>query len=251
MRALWSGTIQFGLVALPVKLYSATEEQRVRLREVHAADAGRVRHRRVCEAEDREISWEEVGRGWELPDGRLVPLSEQDLERLPLPTRHVVEVLGFTPASAIDPITFSKPYYAGPAGADRPYALLAAGLERTGYAGVCKVAIRGRERLALLWPRRGVLVVQTLLWPAEVRDPGGLAPQVPVAETELRLAEVLMEEMLGVQLEELHDEYGRALEELVTAKLTGGELAGTPEPQPPVDLMVALEESVRRSRRHR
>ncbi|MFD7206153.1 Ku protein [Streptomyces sp. NPDC059893] len=95
MRALWSGVIQFGLVVLPVKLFSATEEHRVRLREIHAADGGRVQHRRFCEAEGREIGYEEVGRGWELPDGQLVPLTDQDLERLPLATRHVVEVLGF------------------------------------------------------------------------------------------------------------------------------------------------------------
>ncbi|MFD4653217.1 Ku protein [Streptomyces sp. NPDC058441] len=188
MRALWSGVIQFGLVVLPVQLFSATEEHRVWLREVQAADGGRVQHRRFCEAEDREIGYEEVGRGWELPDGRLVPLSDQDLARLSLATRHVVEVLGFVLWQDIDPISFSRPYYVGPDGppAEWPYALLVEALARTGQVGVCKVAVRSRERIALLRPRHGILVLQTLLWQDELRDPGDLAPSAPVTEAGAR-----------------------------------------------------------------
>jgi DNA end-binding protein Ku len=252
MRALWSGVIQFGLVVLPVKLFSATEEHTVRLREIHAADSGRVQHRRFCEAEDREIGYEEVGRGWELPDGQMVPLTDEDLARLPLATRHVVEVLGFVPGQDIDPISFSRPYYVGPGGppADRPYALLVAALARTGQVGVCKVAVRSRERIALLRPRHGVLVLQTLLWHDELRDPAGLAPSAPVTDRELELAEVLMRELTGVEVDQLQDEYRHALEQLVEAKVSGGELAAPPEPAPAVDLMAALEESVRAARAH-
>ncbi|MFE7017582.1 Ku protein [Streptomyces sp. NPDC057651] len=159
MRALWSGVIQFGLVVLPVKLFSATEEHRVRLREIHVADSGKVGHRRFCEAAfHRGLPYEEVGRGWELPDGQLVPLADQDLERLPLATRHVVEVLGFVPGQDIDPISYRRPYYVGPDGppAECPYALLVEALARTGQVGVCKVAVRSRERphLAPRWPKR-------------------------------------------------------------------------------------------------
>ncbi|MFB7755695.1 Ku protein [Streptomyces sp. NPDC056121] len=252
MRALWSGVLQFGLVVLPVKLFSATEEHRVRLRKVHAADGGRVQHRRFCESEDREIPYEEVGRGWELSDGRLVPLSDQDLERLPLATRHVVQVLGFVPWQDIDPISFSRPYYVGPDGppADRPYALLVEALARTGQTGVCKVAVRSRERIALLRPHHGILILHTLLWQDELRDPGDLAPSTPVTDRELELAEVLMRELPGVGVGQLRDEYRQALEDLVAAKLSGDELAAPPEPVPAVDLMAALQESVRAARAH-
>ncbi|MFF1594078.1 Ku protein [Streptomyces sp. NPDC058286] len=252
MRALWSGVIQFGLVVLPVKLFSATEEHHVRLREIHAADSGRVQHRRFCEAEDREIPYEEVGRGWELPDGQLVPLSDEDLARLPLATRHVVQVLGFVPGQDIDPISYSRPYYVGPGGppAERPYALLVEALARTGQAGVCKVAVRSRERIALLRPRHGILILQTLLWQDELRDPGNLAPSAPVTEGELELAEVLIRELPGVEVDQLRDEYRHALEQLVEAKASGGQLAAPPQPGPAIDLMAALEESVRAAHAH-
>lgn len=254
MRAVWSGTISFGLVAMPVRLYAATEERSVRLREVHAADGGRVRHRRWCEAEDREIPYGEVGRGWELPDGRLLPLSEVELERLPLPTRRVVDVVGFVQPAALEPVQFQRAYYVGPDSVTgpgaRPYTLLAQALERTGLVGVCRVAIRSRERLAALYPRPGgVLVLHTLLWADEVRQPGeGLVPAVEVTERELELAEVLIRELVGVEVGELRDEYRRALEALVEAKLAGEEPPPVPEPAPVVDLMAALEESVRQAR---
>ena len=250
MKAIWSGTITFGLVAVPVRLYTATEEHHVRLREIHTADASRVRHRRVCEVEDREIPYEEIGRGWEMPDGRLVPLTDDDLERLPLATRHVVDVMGFVPSQDVDPILYSKPYYVGsgaPA-ADRPYALLVEALARTGYVGVCKIAVRSRERLAVLRPRHGLLICQSLLWPEEVRDPGDLTSSAPVTDRELQLAEVLVRELTGIEVGELHDEYRHALEELVSAKVSGGEIAAPPEPEPAVDLMAALEASVRTAR---
>jgi DNA end-binding protein Ku len=132
-----------------------------------------------------------------MPDGSVVPLIEADLERLPLPTKHTCEVLGFVPGADIDSISFARPYYAGPGGpgAERPYALLVEALARTGMVGVAKLAIRSRERLALLRPRHSVLVVQTLLWEDELREPGDLAPSAPVTDRELALAEVLIREL--------------------------------------------------------
>jgi DNA end-binding protein Ku len=253
MRATWSGLIQFGMVALPVRLYAATEEHPVRLHEIHTADASRVEHRRFCKAEGREIPYEEVGRGFPMPDGRMVPLTEEDLSHLPLPTKRTIEVLGFVPGQDIDPISYGKPYYAGPGdpGADRPYALLVEALARTGCVAVAKIAIRSRERLALLRPRHGVLVLQTLLWEDELRDPGDLAPSAPVTDRELELAEVLIRELTGIEVGGLHDEYAHALEQLVTAKESGGELAEPAQALHPVDLMAALEESVRAARTHR
>jgi DNA end-binding protein Ku len=137
MRATWSGLIQFGMVVLPVRLYVATQEHAVRLHEIHTTDAGRVEHRRFCRAEGREIPYEEVSRGFAMPDGRMVPLSEEDLAHLPLPTKRVIEVMGFVPGQDIDPISYGRPYFAGPGGpgADRPYALLVEALARTGCVG--------------------------------------------------------------------------------------------------------------------
>lgn len=254
MRATWSGMIQLGLVALPVRLYAATEEHPVRLHEIHTVDTSRVAHRRFCRAEGREIPYDEIGKGAVMPDGSLVPITEDDLALLPLPTKRTIEVIGFVPGQDIDPISHGKPYYVGPGGpeADRPYVLLTEALSRTGYVAVAKLVVRSRERLALLRPRRGVLVCQTLLWEDELRDPGDLAPTTPTTERELELAEVLIRELTGVDIGDLHDEYGHALEQLVAAKSSGRELTESPAPaQPTVDLMTALEESVRAARSRR
>jgi DNA end-binding protein Ku len=250
MKVTWSGMIQVGLVALPIGLYAATEEHPVRLHEIHVADGSRVEHRRICKAENREIPYEQVGRGYALPDGRMVPLTEEDLARLPLPTKRTVDVLGFVPSEDIDPISFGRPYYAAPGpGADRPYTLLVEALARTGNVAVSKVALRSRERLALLRPRHGILILQTLLWQDELRDPGDLAPSTPVTDRELELAEVLIRELAGINVGEVHDEYAHALEQLVDAKITGGELVEPAEPAPALDLLAALEESVRAAER--
>ncbi|MBT2508542.1 hypothetical protein J7I98_22155 [Streptomyces sp. ISL-98] len=185
-----------------------------------------------------------------MPGGQVVPLTEEDLAHLPLPTKRTFEVMGFVASQDIDPISYGKPYYAGPGGegAERPYALLVEALARTSYVGVGKIAIRSRERLAVLRPRRGVLVLQTLLWGDELREPGDLAPSAPVTDRELELAEVLIRELTGIDVREVHDEYGQALEQLVAAKAGGGQLAELVEAVPVVDLMAALEESVRAAR---
>jgi DNA end-binding protein Ku len=247
VKATWSGVIQFGLVVLPIRLYAATEEHPVRLHEIHVEDGSRVEHRRFCKAENREVPYEQVGRGITLADGHVVPLTEEDLARLPLPTKRAVDVLGFVAYEDIDPISFGRPYYAGPGpGADRAYALLVEAMARTGYVAVAKVALRSRERLALLRPRHGMLILQTLLWQDELRDPGDLAPCTPLTERELELAEVLIHELTGIDVGDVHDDYAHALAQLVDAKIAGGELAEPAEPAPALDLMTALQESIAR-----
>lgn len=250
MRAVWTGHVAFGLVTIPVKLYAATEEIGPGLHQVHTC-GGRIRHRRVCEREDIEVPQSEISRGWETPDGRTVVLSDEDMDHLPLPTRKTVEVLGFVDDQDVDPITYATPYYAAPNGptAQRPYALLVEALARHGTVAVCKVTLRTRERLAVLRPHRGVLVCHTLRWPQEVRDPGDLASSAPVTDRELTLAEVLMDALAGVDLADLHDDYAEALQQLVAAKASGGELAELVEPPPAVDLMAALEASIRQAGR--
>ncbi|MGW0778982.1 non-homologous end joining protein Ku [Streptomyces sp. NPDC002835] len=206
----------------------------------------RVEHRRFCRAEGREIPYEEVGRGFAMPDGRTVALTDEDLEHLPLPTKRTVEVLGFVPGQDIDPISYNRPYYVGPGGpeADHSYVLLVEALARTGYVAVAKIASRSRERLALLRARRGILILQTLLWEDELRDPGDIAPSAPVTDRELELAEVLVRELTGIEVGELHDEYAHALEQLVAAKASGGTPPVLKAAPPAVDLIAALGESI-------
>ncbi|WP_055495606.1 Ku protein [Streptomyces sp. TP-A0356] len=246
-QAVWTGWISFGLVSMPVRLFPATREHLVQLHEVHAADGSRIRHRRVCEAEGREVDWQEVAKGYQTADGRTVVLREEDLEALPLPSRHVIEVLGFVPVDGLDPILFSRAYYAAPQQdlARRPYALLVAALTRAERAAVAKVTLCTRERLAAVWPRRETLVVQTLLWPEEVREPGGPAVSAPLTGQELELGSLLMAQLPEPDFSSLHDEYAAALQQLVTAKETGGELARLADPEPAVDLVAALEASLR------
>jgi DNA end-binding protein Ku len=248
MRAVWSGHVAFGLVTIPVKLYAATEEIGPGLHQVHTC-GGPIRHRKVCEREGIEVPHHEIERGWEAPDGRTVVLSNEDMDHLPLPTKRVAEVLGFVGDQDVDPITYATPYYSAPDGpaAQRPYALLVEALARHGTVAVCKVTLRTRERLAALRPHRGILVCHTLRWPQEVRDPGDIASSAPVTDRELSLAEVLMDVLAGVEMADLHDDYAEALQQLVAAKSAGGELAEPPEPVPAVDLMAALEASIRQA----
>ncbi|TKA00112.1 non-homologous end joining protein Ku [Actinacidiphila oryziradicis] len=249
MRSMWSGYVSFGLVTIPVKLYAATEDVRTPLHEVHTCGS-RIRHRRVCEREDREVTQEEIRRGWQAPDGEVVVLGAGDLEHLPLPTLKTAEVLGFVDDGDVDPLMYDRPYWAGPAGdaAQRPYALLVEALARHGTVAVCKVALRTRERLAVLRPRHGMLVLHTLRWPEEIRDPGDLTSSAPVTDRELQLAEVLMDALAGVDIGDLRDEYAVALEQLIVAKVSGRELEADAEPEPAVDLVAALERSIRDAR---
>ncbi|MEU4094481.1 Ku protein [Streptomyces sp. NPDC026673] len=247
MHAIWTGYISFGLVTLPIHLYSAAEEHGTGFHQVHARDGSRVRHRRVCESEDVEVPQSEIARGLERPDGRTVVLLDEDLAGLPLPTKRTVEVLGFIDEGDVDPVLYSRPYWVGAAGeqGQRPYALLVEALARHGRVAVAKVTLRTRERLAVLRPRHGMLVLHTLLWPEEIREPDDLSSSAPVTDRELELAELLMDLLAGVEIADLHDEYAAALEQLVVAKMTGGEVEVPEEPVLAVDLMAALEASIR------
>lgn len=244
-------SVSFGLVSVPVLVAPATEDHRIRLHEVHQRCGGRIRHRRVCELDGQEVAYADVARGVEAPDGTMTVLDDATLERLPLPTRHVIEVLGFVPGDTIDPISYQRAYYARPASAaaERPYKVLVAALARTGLVGIAKTAISSRERLAVLRPRSGVLTVHTVFWPDEIREPGP-APTLPVTDRELELAELLLTQLLGIDPSAVRDEYSEALNRLVAAVTAGRELEAPTGPrEPPQDLMAALEASIRASRR--
>ena len=254
MRSIWKGAISFGLVSIPIKVVGATENHSVSFRQIHTADGGRIRYRKVCELEDVEVSREEIGRAYETVDGTMVELSEDDLAALPLPTARTVELLGFLPVSSVDPIQLDRSYYlAADAGGEKPYVLLREALRRSGRGAVAKFALRGRETLGLLRALDDVIALHTMLWPDEIRSAEGIAPQgrVTVRDAELDLADTLMDTLGEVRLEDLHDEYRAAVEELVAAKLAGEApptVGAEPAPGRVIDLMSALENSVRAAR---
>ncbi|MGY1669914.1 non-homologous end joining protein Ku [Geodermatophilus sp. SYSU D00710] len=256
MRSIWRGAVSFGLVSIGVKLYSATEDKDVRFHQVHAADGGRVKYKRVCSIDGEEIEYADIAKGYELPDGQLVILTDEDLAELPLATRREIEVLQFVDQGDIDPVHFEKTYYLEPDGpATRPYVLLRDALENTGRVAITKIALRQRESLAALRVRDGVLVLHTMRWPDEIRRPdfGFLDDDVSVRPQELQMAEALIGSMAGeFDPHEFTDDYREAMTALLEAKQTGGEVQPVPETADPgaavVDLMSALRRSVERAR---
>ncbi|PRY49752.1 DNA end-binding protein Ku [Geodermatophilus tzadiensis] len=256
MRSIWRGAVSFGLVSIGVKLYSATEDKDVRFHQVHAADGGRVKYRRVCSIDGEEVEYGDIAKGYELPDGQLVVLTDDDLAELPLSTRREIEVLQFVDQAEIDPVHFEKTYYLEPDGpATRPYVLLRDALENTGRVAITKIALRQRESLAAMRVRDGVLVLHTMRWPDEIRRPdfGFLDEDVSVRPQELQMAEALITSMAGdFDPGEFTDDYREAMTALLEAKQTGGEVQPVPETADPgaavVDLMSALRRSVERAR---
>ncbi|HSS68324.1 MAG TPA: Ku protein [Nocardioidaceae bacterium] len=259
MQAIWKGTISFGLVTIPIKVYSATEERDITFRQVHEADNGRIRYRRVCEIDGEEVPYSDIGKGYELPDGRMVILTNDDFASLPLPTAKSIDVLEFVPLDEVDPLYFAKAYYLAADGPGaKPYVLLRDALTKTGQCAVVKVAIRTKETLALLRERDGALVLQTMLWPDEVRDSEFAKPDDSV---DVKAQEVEMAESYIATLEaefdptRYHSDYRAALESLVEAKIEGLPM---PEPEEEdtdtaevVDLVAALRASVDAAKKRR
>jgi DNA end-binding protein Ku len=256
MRSIWRGAVSFGLVSIGVKAYTATEDKDVRFHQVHAVDGGRVKYKRVCSIDGEEVEYADIAKGFELPDGQLVILTDDDLAELPLATRREIEVLQFVDRAEIDPIQFEKTYYLEPDGpATRPYVLLRDALENTGRVAITKIALRQRESLAAMRVRDGVLVLHTMRWPDEIRRPDFdfLDEDVAVRPQELQMAEALITSMAGeFDPSEFTDDYRAAMTALLEAKRTGGDVQPVPETADPgasvVDLMSALRRSVERAR---
>jgi DNA end-binding protein Ku len=253
MRSIWKGSVSFGLVSIGVKLYSATEEKDVSFHQVRRSDGSRIRYKRVAEADGEEVAYADIAKGYSLDDGEVVVLTDEDFADLPLPTARVVDVLQFVPLEQIDPIYFAKSYYLEPEKtAVKPYVLLREALEDSGMVGVVKVALRNREQLALLRVRDDVIVLETMIWPDEVRDAefGFLDEDITVRPQEAAMAKSLVASMAGdFDASEYTDEYRAALQSVIDAKVEGRELV---EPAAPatsgggevVDLMAALRASV-------
>ncbi|WAL97850.1 Ku protein [Streptomyces sp. Je 1-369] len=256
MRSIWNGAISFGLVSIPIKLVNATESHSVSFRQIHTEDGGRIRYRKVCELEEREVPSAEIGKGYEDADGSIIPITDQDLATLPIPTAKTIEIVAFVPADRIDPLQMGAAYYLAASGtpAAKPYTLLREALKRSQKVAIAKFALRGRERLGMLRVVDDVIAMHGLLWPDEIRAPEGVAPdsEVTVRDAELDLADALMDTLGEVDINTLHDDYREAVEELVAAKVDGV----TPAERAPagdgggkvIDLLAALENSVREAR---
>lgn len=251
MQSIWRGTISFGLVSIPVRLYSATEEKSISFRQVHEADAGRIRYKRVCSVDGEEVPYSDIAKGYELPDGDMVVLTDEDFEQLPLKSTRTVDVLQFVPVEDVDPVSFDRAYLCDASGGDaKPYVLLRDALERTGKAAIVKVALRQRERLAMLRPRDGVLVLQTLLWPDEIRDVqfGFQDEDIKTRPQEVAMAESYIDALSGdLEPGEYVDEYRVALEEVIEAKAAGREVVEVPQEPEDTGTVVDLMEALRRS----
>ncbi|OLB81727.1 MAG: Ku protein [Actinobacteria bacterium 13_2_20CM_2_71_6] len=256
MRAIWKGAVSFGLVSIGVRLYSATEEKDIRFHQVHRTDGGRIRYKRVCSIDGEEVTYDDIAKGYDIGGGEMVVLTDEDFAELPLTTSHAIEVLEFVPADQVDPMLYAKAYYLEPEGtATKPYALLREALSDVDRVAIVKVALRQREQLATLRVKDNVLVLNTMLWPDEVRTPNFdfLDEDIDIRPQELAMAGSLIDSMAGdFKPDAFTDNYREALQEVIDAKVEGREIVTPPEEEgaPPaaVDLMAALRASVERAK---
>src|SRR3954453_2345749 len=259
MRAIWKGAVSFGLVSIAVKLYSATEEKDIRFHQVHRTDGGRIKYQRTCSIDGEVVSFDDIAKGYDIGGGEMGILTEEDFPALPLTTSRAIDVLEFVPADEIDPILFAKAYYLEPEGqAAKPYVLLRDALQDADRVAIVKIAIRQREQLATLRVHDDVLVLNTMLWPDEVRTPdfGFLDEDIETRPAELAMASSLIDSMAGsFKADEFTDNYRTALQEVIDAKVEGREVVQPEEseeaPAAAVDLMAALKASVERARKAR
>jgi DNA end-binding protein Ku len=254
MRSIWKGSISFGLVSIAVKVYSATEEKDIAFHQVHREDGGRIKYKRICAIDGEEVPYNDIAKGYELPDGDMVILTDDDLAELPLTSSREIDVLQFVPLEQVDPIYFNKSYYLEPdPRAAKAYVLLRDTLEKSGRVAVVKVALRRREALATLRVRAGVITLETMLWPDEIRAPefGFLDEDVDVRPAEIAMANSLVESLSGdFDPADYTDQYRVAIESVVEAKIEGRDLIPAPDTADAgsagtvVDLVAALQASI-------
>ena len=262
MRSIWKGSISFGLVNVPVKVYSATESHDVSLHQVHEKDGGRIRYQRKCEVCGKVVAYEDITKAYD--DGtNTVVLTEEELKSLPAESNHEIDVVEFVPADQIDPIRLDKAYYLEPdAQALKPYTLLRRALEETDRAAVVQFALRQKTRLAVLRVKDKALVLQTMLWDDEVREASfDVLDEVPrISAKEREMAQQLVDSLAGdFDASKFSDDYQEQLKTLVEAKLEQGDALDTAatfgetedeegEGAEVVDLMEALQRSVEKSK---
>ncbi|HEX2295766.1 MAG TPA: Ku protein [Actinomycetota bacterium] len=252
-RAIWKGSITFGLITIPVGLYSAVgrEEEKFDFHLLHEKDGARIHYERKCDKGHKDIDWDEIVKGYEYKKGKWVTITDDDLEALELESLRTIDVVTFAPSEQIDPIFFDKSYYMVPdEQAVKAYRLIVDALEDEHLVGVCKVALREREHLAAMRVKDGTLVLQTMHWPEEIRDAkfDQLRKRPKVDDRERKMARQLIQHLSSdFDPKEFKDEYHKALKKLIDKKIKGDEIVVPPEPEPTgqvVDLMEALRASV-------
>lgn len=253
-RSIWSGTISFGMVSIPVRLYTATESHDVHFHLLHKADNVRLKNIRWCPKHEKEVPWGDTVRGFEYAKGKYLPISDEDLEHLPVKTVHSVEISDFVKLEEVDPIYYDKAYYVAPEeNGVKAFALLRQALEETGRAAVAKVAIRDKENLCLVRPYDGVLSMETMLYANEIRSTKDLQVDAEkVSSKELQMAVSLIENLSDTfDPERYDDEYQVALKKVIKAKVEGAPLpeAPTAKEGKVVDLMEALRASIEQTKK--
>src|SRR3984885_3364885 len=260
MRSIWKGSIAFGLVNVPVKVYSATEDHDIKFHQVHAKDNGRIRYQRVCEVDGELVEARIMARADGSDDGQRVVITDEDISTLPEERSREIEVLEFVPASEVDPMLYDRSYFLEPdSKSSKSYVLLAKTLAEADRVAIVHFTLRNKTRLAALrvkdFGKRDVMMVHTLLWPDEIRDPDFpvLDKKVDIKPAELKMAGQVVESMADdFNPDRYHDDYQEQLQELVDAKLEGGD-AFTVEEKPKEldetedvsDLLAKLEASVK------
>lgn len=255
-RSIWNGVISFGMVSIPVKLYTATEDKDISFNLLHKECGTRLKQQRWCPYHERAVEWSEIARGYEYAKDEYVQMTDEDFEKLPLPSKQTVELSAFVDAAQIDPIYYQKTYYLEPeAKGAKPYALLMKALKEKGLTGIAKIAIRNKEQLCALRPMDGTLVIETLYYPDEIREvPGEVYLDVKVSAAEMKMAEALIDLLAAdFKPEEYRDEYREALQQVIDAKLEGVEVEAQEVARPAkvTDLMTALKASVAAAKKSR
>jgi DNA end-binding protein Ku len=258
MRPIWSGTISFGLVSVPVRMFLATQSKELRFHFLHKKDLTPIAYEKVRHDDREPVDPEEIVRGFEIEKGRYVPLEDEDLDRLDIELTHSIDICDFVSLDEIDPVYFRKAYYLLPAeGAEKPYRLLVRALEETGRVAIAKVVIRNKQHLAAVRPYEGVLLLETMYYSDEVRKPQTVDGDLGTAklqQAEVEMAKSLVENLSEpFEPEKYDDQYRKELLDLIKAKAEGQPL---PEPAQEqegefVDLMAALRESVERTKKQR
>jgi DNA end-binding protein Ku len=248
-RAIWSGSISFGMVTIPVKLYGATESKDIRFSLLHATCGTKLQQKRWCPTDEVEVPWNETARGYEYSKGQFVMLTDEDFEQLPLPSKHTIDLSAFVEEREIDPVFYEKSYYLEPGErAEKPYALLLKALEEKKLSATASITIRKKEQLCVLRPLNGTIMLETLYYPDEIRQERGIdLEKVKVLERELEMAFTLIE-LLKKPFDpsEYRDHYREALAELIEAKLDGKQVVSAPAARETgvIDLAEALKRSV-------
>jgi DNA end-binding protein Ku len=254
-RSIWKGVITFGMVSIPVRLMTATEDKDVSFHLLHESDKSRIKFKRWCPVDDREVDNDELVRAFEVSKGQYVEITDEDLEKLPLPSKHTIELSAFVRSGEIDPIYHEKSYYLEPEETGlKPYTLLSKVLESKESVGVAKIALRNKEHLCALRPLDGTLVLDTLRYPDEIREHDEKLPNVLVSDREVDVAGSLVE-ALSEEFEpsKYRDQYREALLEVIASKSEGRQVVSpeAPKPEQVTDLMSALRASVEAARKKR